>query len=221
MAAVLVAMPATGTTIAPLSVTTMADHSGQVIAGDVLEVRSYWTGTPRRIESEVTFANVTYLKGALPTSGRVFTLTVPGGAVGDMEMRIEGAPRFEVGESWVLFLLPAYRTFPVVGLSQGAFRIVTGVDGVERVEQGGRFVTGFDEDGFVRVASRPETVDAGLSYADFADLIEPALRASRDHALIEPAGRPLAVRYTPVPLQGAGTSPARPRRTAPREKGNR
>ena len=48
------------------------------------------------------------------------------------------APAFAAGEKWILFLLPTYKTFPVVGLSHGAFRVPTDTDGVERVFHGRR-----------------------------------------------------------------------------------
>jgi hypothetical protein len=238
--AALGATPAVATTVVPMTVGSMADHAGQVIAGDVIEVRSYWTGDRRRIESEVVFANVGYLKGAPAGAGGTFTLTVPGGAIGALEMRIAGAPQFVVGDSWVLFLLPAYKTFPVVGLSQGAFRIVPGPDGVERVHQAGLPVTGLDAGGFVEVATAdaaPRALESGrpgsrvtvhpvpagtaLSYGEFVNLIQPIVRDSRHHGLKGPAGRPVPVRYTPVRLHGPGAPPPAPRRAAPASRNER
>ncbi|MHC4320471.1 MAG: hypothetical protein ACYS1B_18280 [Planctomycetota bacterium] len=238
--AALCATPAIATTVAPMTVGSMADYAGQVIAGDVIEVRSYWTGDPRRIESEVVFANVDYLKGVPAGAGGTFTLTVPGGAIGELEMRIAGAPQFAVGDSWVLFLLPAYKTFPVVGLSQGAFRIVPGPDGVERVHQAGLPVTGLDAGGFVevttsgaapralesgrpgaRVTVHPVPAETALSHAEFLNLIGPILRGSRHHGLKEPAGRPVPVRYTPARLRGAGAPLPALRRGVPAPRGER
>jgi hypothetical protein len=234
--AALCASPAIATTVVPMTVGSMADHAGQVVAGEVIEVHSYWTGDPRRIESEVVFANVDCLKGGPVGAGGELTLIVPGGAIGELEMRIAGAPRFAVGDSWVLFLLPSYKTFPVVGLSQGAFRIVTGPDGIGRVHQAGLPVTGLDDRGFVEVATAgapartPESGPGGLrtavppvaapqesalSYDEFVNLIGPVLRGSCHHGLTGPVGRPVPVRYTPVGLRAAGAPSPAPRRASP------
>lgn len=184
------ASAAIASSVVPMSVATMADHAGQVITGDVVALRSYWIDEPRRIETEVTFAGVTYLKGAPADADGTFTLRVPGGTIGDLQMRIEGAPRFAAGETWLLFLLPTYKTFPVVGIDQGAYRVVHDADGVDRVHRGGL------PDGEPQPA---------LSYAQFAGQIAPILDASRDHGLTEPAGRPAPVRHEAVPLRRVTT----------------
>ncbi len=151
----LFATPAQASSVVPMTLTTMSDHAGQVIVGEVTQRRSYWAENPRRIETEVTFENVEYLKGALPDSSPVFKLVVPGGKVGTMQMRVCCAPIFAQGEKWVLFLLPTYKTFPVAGLHQGAYRIYRDEEGKERV--GNAFnipVDGVDADGFVRSAGK-------------------------------------------------------------------
>ena len=111
----------------------MADHAALVFVGRVGSVESRWADGPRRIESDVEFEQVECLKGSLPPGRETFSLLVPGGAVGTTQMRICCAPTFRVGEKWLLFVLPNYRTFPVVGLWQGALRIETDRDGIERV----------------------------------------------------------------------------------------
>jgi hypothetical protein len=143
-------------TVVPMTVQTLSENAGQVIGGEVVSVRSYWAENPRRIESEVTFQNVEYLKGKLADSTTTFKLLVPGGKVGDWQMRISCAPTFAPGEKWVLFLLPTYRTFPVVGLHEGAFRIESDAEGVARVyDASGGAVIGLGEDNFLHVAEQP------------------------------------------------------------------
>ena len=203
-AALSLSASASASSVVPMTVPMLADHAGQVFWGQVTEVRSYWTDEPRRIESQVTFTSVTYLKGALAGADDRFTLTVPGGKIGRLEMRIEGAPRFAVDESWILFVLPTYKTFPVVGLSQGALRIAAGPDGVERVYRAGHPVVGLDEEGFVQVAgieAQAALAAEALPYERFVEQLAPILAASRDHGLTEPAGRRHRVRYTPRPLR--------------------
>jgi len=133
----------------------LSDYAGQVVAGNVTAVRSYWADEPRRIESEVTIENVRYLKGTLPDSKATFTLIVPGGKVDDWQMQIGCAPTFAVGQRWVLFLLPSYKTFPVVGLHQGAFRIESDSEGTARVyDASGGAVVNLGKDGFFQVVNR-------------------------------------------------------------------
>ncbi|MFH1418732.1 MAG: hypothetical protein ABII12_10680 [Planctomycetota bacterium] len=217
---------AEASSVVPMTLTTLSDHAGQVIVGEVTQRRPYWADNPKRIETEVTFQNVEYLKGALPGSSSVFKLVVPGGKVGEMQMRICCAPTFAQGEKWVLFLLPTYKTFPVAGLHQGAWRIYRDADGQERV--GNAFhipVDGVDADGFVRaagkrawsphsqhllaehnvrvqeVAQRSGEPAEGMTYQSFLDTIRPLLDRSKDHHLTEQAGRRVLVEPTAVPLQ--------------------
>lgn len=146
---------AEASSVVPMTLERMADHAGQVVMAEVASVRSYWAENPRRIESEITFRNTNYLKGRLRDSSDSFRLIVPGGKVGEMQMRVCCAPTFATGERWVLFVLPTYKTFPVVGLHQGAFRIISDTSGVDRVLGASRSpVLGLDEQGFINLASR-------------------------------------------------------------------
>ncbi len=209
--------------IVSMDIAEMADHAGQVITGTVTGIRSYWADSPRRIESEVTFAQVAYHKGELSDSGSTFRLIVPGGTVGEMSMRIGCAPSFTVGDKWLLFLLPEYRTFPVVGLSGGAFRVETDVDGVDRIfRANGAPVVGIDASSAVhlteshrattsarlieangvrlRLSPEPAQPTRAMSHEEFVAQIQPILDASYEHGLTGPAGRRVTVAYTPVPL---------------------
>lgn len=223
--------------VRPLNPREIADLAGQVLVGHVAEVRSYWTGTPRRIESEVRFEGVEYLKGRLATSSAEFRLVVPGGTVGGMQMRIADAPEFVVGQKWVLFLLPSYKTFPVVGLNQGAFRITADAAGIERVYQaGGRPVFGISADALaagpgseasanrsrmiqsdrVQIQDRPDDTPApgpAIRLDEFCSQLMPILQASRDHGLTRPAGARQPPSYTPASLRAANAAPRSPRET--------
>ncbi|UCF33236.1 MAG: hypothetical protein JSV78_12975 [Phycisphaerales bacterium] len=233
----ILASPAAASTVMPMNIQTMADHAGQVIVGKVAAIRSYWADadTPRRrIESEVTFEDVEYLKGANDQAKAAFTLTIPGGTVGEFSMHVGCAPKFAVGDKWILFLLPTYKTFPVVGLYQGAFLVRPDEKGVERVfevrDGAIQPVTGLDEGGFVQVkaphapnvderlrgqsglrvvTNTPGEEPAGaLSYEDFVGQIQPALAASRNHHLTEPAGKRVLMQKRAVPLVPAATDAA-------------
>ncbi len=225
---------AAASTVAPMDVRAMADYSGQVIVGTAGPVRSYWTGTPPRIESQVQFDDVVYLKGAPPaTAAGTFILTVPGGTVGSTQFRVAGACSFNPGERWLLFLLPTYRTFPVVGLWEGAFRVATDETGTPRVFNAvGAAVTGIDPDGFVQdgtnstvdarhrcvgsdqaellISGTPASAITPISLEEFVELLQPHLAASRQHSQNLPPGRPEPVVHTPVPLKAATNKDVHP-----------
>lgn len=200
----------------PLPIAELADHAAQVIVGEVAAVRSYWAENPRRIESEVAFVRVEYLKGAPAGGAPEFTLIVPGGQVGEMRMRLCCAPEFATGQRWCLFLLESSLLHPVVGLNQGAFLIAGDAGGVERVHNAdGQPVLGFDEDGLVRIGGEvqahapvtraannlrilprePVAAVPARTLTDFLVEVQPVVAASRRHALQAPAGR-----YTPAPF---------------------
>lgn len=221
--------------VAPMNVPAMADLAGQVIVGTVTSAESRWAEDPRRIETVVVFCEVQYLKGRRADSTDTFTLIVPGGCVGTTHMRICCAPEFRVGERWLLFLLPTYKTFPVVGLSQGAFRIRADSAGIERVfDAAGSPVVGLDDARFVRAARRTrdkrylplvaaenvrlkETgtdgpagdAAAGITLSEFTAVIRADLEASRAHELTGPAGRPAAVKLRAVGLVRSEVDAAR------------
>jgi hypothetical protein len=225
--AMLAGMPsAPASTIAPMSIAEMADYSGQVIVGTVSAVRSYWADNPRRIESQVTFGQVEYLKAPPSKGSQSFTLTVPGGEVGTMQMRVCCAPAFAVGDKWLLFVLPTYKTFPVVGVYRGAFLVRPDDDGVERLYYARHgaltAVTGIAPNGMVQEASRhgasplehlhsatnvrviapsQEKSDQAISLSAFIEQVRPVLDGSEDHRLTEPAGRRIVVKPPVAPLQ--------------------
>lgn len=209
-----------------MCISTMADHAGQVIMGEVTSTRSYRAQNPKRIETEVTFSGVQYFKGRHGSATDTFTLVVPGGTIGQTSMRICCAPEFKVGERRILFLLPQYRTFPTVGLDQGAFQIFRDAEGIDRVYQSATTpVVGFDRDTFAVHGGRPardvhqhlidangaivrsvETEFAGqpaITLGDFLKVVQPILDSSTDHQMKEQAGRRILVELRPTTLKAA------------------
>ncbi|MBK8269140.1 MAG: hypothetical protein IPK83_12865 [Planctomycetes bacterium] len=212
--------------VVAMSISTMADHAGQVIMGEVTSTRSYWAQNPKRIETEVTFAGVQYLKGRHSSATDTFTLVVPGGSIGRTSMRICCAPEFKVGERRILFLLPQYRTFPTVGLDQGAFQIIRDAEGIDRVYQSATTpVVGFDRDTFavhggrsardvhqhlidangaiVRTVETEFTELPAIALGDFLKVVQPILDSSTDHQMKEPAGRRILVELIATTLKAA------------------
>lgn len=217
-------------TVVPMNLPQLADHAAQVIIGRIATLRPYWADNPLRIETEIVFERVRYLKGALPEVRHTFTLAVPGGTIGRTQMRLCCAPAFETGQTWLLFVLPTYKTFPVVGIWQGAMRIMPDETGTERVWTAAvQPVTGIDAGGFVIAAapgpqhahqrlvgaSRVRLLDEGfgnhhtqaLTLDEFLVQLDPILDASRDHRQTEPAGRRIPVRPVAVPLKAAEIAP--------------
>ncbi len=220
---------APASTVEPMNLDTLADLAGQAIVGRISAVESYWTAdTPRRIESRVTLEQVEYLKGAPADASTTFTLIVPGGRIGDTRMQVCCTPTFTVGDKWVLFLLPQYRAFPVVGLFQGSFLARPDENGIERIHhmRHDRLepITGFDDEGFARVAGTSDvhaeqrlvgangarlkptattTAAPAMALDDFLKQVRPILNRSRAHDLKAPAGQPVR-----EPLQARPLVPA-------------
>ncbi len=211
--------------VVPMSLDVLADHSGQVIVGTVERVESHWEANPRRIETTVTLGSVTFLKGIPTTSTDSFDLTVPGGTVGEFQMRVCCAPEYNVGDKWVLMLLPTYKTYPVVGIYRGALKVKADGDGVERVyDASGRSVTGIDGEGhFVldgqtqrSVAqhlvgsrnvhlkpadARHVDVTEAMPFSAFVNELAPILASSRQHAMTQSAGVRVPADLQPVSLK--------------------
>ena len=224
-----------------MNLPSLADHAALVYVGRVASVESRWAVGPRRIESEVAFEQVECLKGSLPPGRQSFSLLVPGGTVGTMQMRICCAPTFRVGDKWLLFVLPNYRTFPVVGLWQGALRIEADRDGIERVFTASTDpVIGIDDGEFplsigrrVQYAHR-HLVDSygvdlaapiarkdparAISLTEFLETLRPILSRSRAHPPEGHIGRYLPAPGTAVPLKVAPQARAHSR---PRERASR
>lgn len=218
---------ALGTTVLPMTIQQLADAAGQAIDAVVDSTDSAWSSDHSTIRTTVRFRNVQYLKGQLPDSTDTFELVVPGGRVGDTQLVLAGAPHFEVGQRWFLFLHPTYNVHPVVGIFRGAFRVEVDATGETRVvNPAGLVVVGVDASGMIRV-TRPDSptpqraeyivgttsasvvsvfetkarTSVPMTYGRFLDHIAPVLLNSKDHGLTAPAGRPTGLRAHAVPFQ--------------------
>ena len=167
LVALLAAIPATigATVLLPIEFRELVEVSSAIVHGRVTDVRTQWVDGRRSIETFVTVAADEYLKGG---SGDSVTIRVPGGQLGRYRTIFVGAPEFREGDEVVLFLRAYGGRLSIVGLSQGAFRVVP--DGAGR-----RVVTspvvmarsGTDPEPVLRgdVTRRPLAVDA------FRDLV--------------------------------------------------
>jgi len=195
-----------------LSLPDIADHSGQIVTGKVMSIDSYWTEAygPRTIETRITLEQVAYFKGQRNRAIQ-FEFTVPGGTVGEMTMRIAGAPEFKQGESWVLFLLPEWKSFPTVGLYQGAYQLVDG----EVRDGNGVPVASIDEKGFVvsslhspKLEGRARGANVSITSSvrkiaqqTFLEQIASIASNSKPIQLQHDAGKRIKADYISVPLK--------------------
>lgn len=114
--------PAGATVVLPADLQELAEQAVVIVRGRVVDVQARQVDGPARVESVVTFAASTYLKGDL---GTTVTFRVPGGRIGRYRTVVVGAPVVSPGDELVLFLGGHPPAVPhVLGLSQGLFRIL-------------------------------------------------------------------------------------------------
>jgi hypothetical protein len=110
------------TVIMPIEFRELVTIAPLIVHGKVADVRSGWVDGRRSVETFVTVDVADYLKGNL---GDRVTFKVPGGQIGRYRTVFVGAPEFQEGDEVVLFLQHTGPSYPyVVGLNQGAFRVV-------------------------------------------------------------------------------------------------
>lgn len=120
-AALAVAPAARAAQAVPVSVEDLALHSDLVVEGEVVDVRSAWSADGLRILTTAEIHPSAAWVGE--ARGRV-KVVVPGGVVGDVGQRVDGAPSFAKGEAVVVFLRAAEAgAYRVTGLAQGKFRV--------------------------------------------------------------------------------------------------
>jgi hypothetical protein len=132
--AVLLAFPTPGSAslILALDLPTLVSRSDQISVVDVVSVTSAWNAAHDRITTTIDVKVVDSWKGASAPATHLHVLQ-SGGTVGEIEMRVDGMPRFQVGERTLLFLrLRAGADHAsVVGMAQGK-RPVTREAGSDR-----------------------------------------------------------------------------------------
>jgi hypothetical protein len=120
LVAALVA-PAWATVLLPGDLGDIARSATAIVRGTVVDVRSEWADSRRRVETVVTLRVGESLKGDM--RGLV-SVKVPGGVLGRYRSVTVGAPSFHEGEEVVLFLGAEPPALPyLIGLGQGVFRV--------------------------------------------------------------------------------------------------
>jgi len=129
---------AAATIVLRVSPRELADRAGLVVEGRVAAVDVRWDADRTCIHTWATISVERTHKGANAASIQV---KVPGGRVGDDELRVEGTAKFEAGEECFLFLWKDRAgDWLVLGEGQGKFRITqdakTGVRTAENSVKG-------------------------------------------------------------------------------------
>jgi hypothetical protein len=110
------------TVLVPIEFRELVAAAPVIVHGRVVDVRSEFVDGRRAVETFVTVEAAEYLKGSLGTH---LTVRVPGGQLGRYRTVFVGAPEFRDGDEVVLFLKGNGSALPfIIGLSQGAFRVV-------------------------------------------------------------------------------------------------
>jgi hypothetical protein len=131
------AAPAGATTLIRMGLDDLVAANSRIVVGEVVDVQSRWNHDGSFILTEVRFIATDALKGE---GDMDFTVTLPGGRIGDETHVLIGAAELVPGGSYVLFLrdidLPGgVRALAVRDHVQGAFELRIGKDGLRAFSQ--------------------------------------------------------------------------------------
>jgi hypothetical protein len=115
----LLALPALATTLVAMDVAALTRASRCVVRARVASVSALRSDAGRI----TTAVEVERLETWAGPDLEVLRVLVPGGVVGNVGQRVEGAPRFVQGEEVVLFLAAHGPAFQPVGLAEGVWRV--------------------------------------------------------------------------------------------------
>lgn len=103
-----------------------------IFVGDVVDVRPYTLHVGGRtiVKTRVTFRVDDPLFG---TTSLVEVLDFLGGETADLGLRIDGMPRFAIGDRRVLFVKRGRSINPIVGFTQGLMKVTRDANGIDRV----------------------------------------------------------------------------------------
>ena len=121
--AFLAAVSAQATTLVHLSLEQLSQASSDVVRGRTVSQEVRWNDSRTQILTVTTVEIEQTLKG---TPRRTMVIEQPGGAVGNLRVRVPGTVAFRAGASYFLFLEPAgagSTFYRVTGMAQGAYRI--------------------------------------------------------------------------------------------------
>ena len=141
-------------------------EADQVVIGTAVATSARRTG-PREIVTDYRFNDLEIVKGTVSTTS--LKLTMLGGTIGTDSLTVAGAPTFQRGVRYLVFVSGNGSVmFPLVGGHQGVFQIrKDAVSGSSRVhDYAGRAVT--------RLPGRTARADADHPYTDAGESISEA-----------------------------------------------
>ena len=123
----LTAATAGATIIDALTMEQLVARADHIVVATVVERTSLWNGHGQ-IATDVTLQVERSLEGD-SQPGQPLVVRRIGGEVGDVGMTVAGAPRFEVGGRYLLFLERRGEHLRTVGMSQGVMPVRNGATG--------------------------------------------------------------------------------------------
>jgi hypothetical protein len=133
--ALLMCTPAHGLSVVSRSFDELVQRADLVLVGTVSEVHSEFADgglDQNTIFSYVNFSDLQVVKGQV--SNEPYVLRVPGGVVGRFAQDYPGIPAFQTGQRYLVFIRGnQHDFFPVVGINQGVFRILSNAQGQQVV----------------------------------------------------------------------------------------
>ena len=120
----LASQPLLATSVEPPAFTSLVSQADYVVRGVVTAIEPEWreaAGKPF-IASKVTVEVREIIRGNPPSP---LVLDMVGGKIGDVELSVDGAPKFNVGDEDILFIKDNRKTFsPLVAVMYGRFPIL-------------------------------------------------------------------------------------------------
>jgi hypothetical protein len=120
---VLLAVPASATTLVRMSLDQLAEAATEIIRGHVVSQQTLWNPEHTRIYTYTTLALEQTYKGNPPS---YLVVQQPGGKIGNVHVFVAGTTQFHAQAVYVLFLERSAADpskFLLVGMMQGAYRI--------------------------------------------------------------------------------------------------
>lgn len=174
----VLARSASATVTVPMRFESLVGGASAILRGEVVEVQSEW----RQLRGELVIVTRVRFKveRVLKGSASAFeTLELLGGSIGETTMAVPGMPQFAVGDRDLLCLERAGALLPVLGASQGRFRIITDRSGRDRVV----FNDGRPVASITQIGRAPVVVSAApmapMTLAGFESTIEEELVRAR------------------------------------------
>ena len=123
-----------GAILIPKDFQDLAREADVVFAGTVTDIYSEWDGEAyhSKIHTYVTFTDLKIIAGDY--TDRSIEVRLLGGEIDDIGVEYSGVPKFRLGDKNIIFLSGNFKALcPIVGWSQGIYRVVTDLDTGEEI----------------------------------------------------------------------------------------